>query len=258
MSAGCRRFEDRNVVVTGGGSGIGEAAVLRFAREGAKVIVADVDIDAAKRVAVSAESAGGVVRACDFDQSDAASIESLALTAERDGGADVICINAGVGAPTTAVVDVEPRDWDRIHAVNLRGAFLTAQRFVSLLRASTDPSVIFTASTAALRAHPGRLPYAASKGGLTALSRSLAVELGPEGIRVNAVCPGGTLTPLALSVARDPAYEAALDELRERIPLRRIAEPEDVAAAIAFLASEDARHITGVDLVVDGGQSVVP
>lgn len=220
-------------------------------------MVADVDEAAARALVDLLRAEKGEASAVAFDQGSIASIEAVATALEADGGVDVLCVNAAVGAPTTELAAVDPEAWDRIQHVNLRGAFLTVQRFVPLLGRSDAPAIVFTASTAAIKAHPGRLPYAASKGGLLALSRSLAVELGSLRIRVNTVCPGGTMTPLAASVG-GPDFAAALDELRSRIPLARIAEPEDVAAAMVFLASEDARHITGVDLVVDGGQSVRP
>lgn len=254
MTFGCRRFVGRTVVVTGGASGIGKAAATRFAAEGASVVIADADVESARAVAESVNDAGGGASAYEFDQGDMASIDSLAA-ALTGGRLHVLCVNAAVGAPSGPLAEVDVAEWDRIHAVNLRGAFLTVQRLLPLLARTPNPSVVFTASLAALYAHPGRLPYAASKGGLVALSRSLAVELAPDGVRVNAVCPGGTMTPLAASVATE-GYDAAVEQLRARIPLGRIAEPEDVAAALVFLASDDARHITGIDLVVDGGQSV--
>ena len=158
-------------------------------------------------------------------------------------------MNAGaVILPLTPLADTDPTEWDRVHSVNLRGAWLVARAAVPLMRRRGGGAIVFTASISGMRGHPGSGAYAASKAGVLGLSRSLAAEVAGDGIRVNCVCPGAVATPMG----------GTLEELEPfaRInPLGRVALPEDIAAAITFLASNDARHITGTELVVDGGIS---
>jgi NAD(P)-dependent dehydrogenase (short-subunit alcohol dehydrogenase family) len=242
------RFADCRVLVTGAASGIGRATALRFAAEGASVGVADIDLDGAIRVA---QDSGESAAALEFDQADEGSIDrALASWAAAADGLDVACINAGaVILPLTPLAETDPGEWDRVHGVNLRGAWLVARAVVPRMRARGGGAIVFTASISGMRGHPGSGAYAASKSGVLGLSRSLAAEVARDRIRVNCVCPGAVATPMG----------GTLEELERfaRInPLGRVAEPEDIAAAIAFLASNDARHITGEELVVDGGISM--
>jgi NAD(P)-dependent dehydrogenase (short-subunit alcohol dehydrogenase family) len=247
------RFAGLRVLVTGGASGIGRATALRFAAEGADVGVADIDAAGAERVAGEIRSADGSAVPLVMDQADEGSIEralgSWASTGP-DGGLDVAVINAGaVILPLTPLTEIEPADWDRVHGVNLRGAWLVARAAVPRMRRRGGGAIVFTASISGMRGHPGSGAYAASKAGVLGLSRSLAAEVARDGIRVNCVCPGAVATPLG----------GTLEELEPfaRInPLGRVALPEDIAAAICFLASNDARHITGEELVIDGGISM--
>ena len=245
------RFAGRTALVTGAASGIGRATAMRFAAEGATVGVADIDLEGAERVVGEIRAAGGPGQgsALLFDQADEGSIDR-ALAAWAPDGLDVACINAGaVILPLTQLADTDPAGWDRVHAVNLRGAWLVARAAVPLMRRRGGGAIVFTASISGMRGHPGSGAYAASKAGVLGLSRSLAAEVARDGIRVNCVCPGAVATPMG----------GTLEELEPfaRInPLGRVALPEDIAAAITFLASNDARHITGAELVVDGGISM--
>ena len=251
------RFAGLRVLVTGGASGIGRATALRVAAEGADVGVADIDAAGAERVAGEIRAADGSAEPLGFDQADEGSINRAMAAWPADGGAagaagglDVAVVNAGaVILPLTPLVDIGPAEWDRVHGVNLRGAWLVARAAVPQMRRRGGGAIVFTASISGMRGHPGSGAYAASKAGVLGLSRSLAAEVARDGIRVNCVCPGAVATPLG----------GTLEELGPfaRInPLGRVAESEDIAAAICFLASNDARHITGAELVVDGGISM--
>jgi len=239
------RFSGRSVLVTGAGSGIGAATAARFGAEGAAVLVTDIDGDAALDVAEGIRRAGGRADSRILDQSDEAAVAAFA--ASRDGlGLDIACINAGAVLPLNDIELTEPAAWDWINGVNLRGAYLVARAVTPLIRSRGGGAIVFTASITSFRGHPGSGAYATTKAGLLGLSRSLALELGVAGIRVNCVCPGPVLSRMG-GTAED------LRAVLPTIPLGRVAEPEDVAAAICFLASADARHISATELVVDGG-----
>jgi NAD(P)-dependent dehydrogenase (short-subunit alcohol dehydrogenase family) len=244
------------VLVTGAASGIGRSTALRFAAEGASVGVADIDPDGADRAVEEICAAGGEAQALRLDQSDGRSIDTaLAGWTGAADGLDVAVVNAGaVILPLTPLAAIDPADWDRVHGVNLRGAWLVARAVIPLLRTRGGGSIVFTSSISGIRGHPGSGAYAASKAGVLGLSRSLAAEVAREGIRVNCVCPGAVATPLG-------GTPEELEPFARINPLGRVALPEDVAAGIAFLASNDARHITGAELVIDGGismQAVLP
>jgi NAD(P)-dependent dehydrogenase (short-subunit alcohol dehydrogenase family) len=248
------RFAAQRVLVTGAASGIGRATAVRFAAEGADVGVADIDAAGADRVAAEIRGEGDRATAMTLDQADDASIAS-ALGAWAVDGLDVACINAGTAIlPLRPLSDTDPAEWDRVHAINLRGAWLVARAAVPLLHRRGGGSIVFTASISGMQGHAGSGAYAASKAGVLGLSRSLAAEVAGAGIRVNAVCPGAVATAMGGTVEE-------LEPFARINPLGRVALPEDVAAAICFLASNDARHINGADLVVDGGismKAVVP
>jgi NAD(P)-dependent dehydrogenase (short-subunit alcohol dehydrogenase family) len=244
------------VLIAGGATGIGLAAMRAFRRRGDSVLLADLNQDAAR--AAVAEHLPGPARAfrCDLSTVDgpAAAVDAAV---EFGGQLDVVFGNAGVliAAP---LAEWTVEQWDRTMAVNLRAPFLLAQRAAPYLERSELARLIFTASTGAFRGHAGMPAYAASKAGLLNLVRALADELSPSGIRVNCICPGWVDTPF-----NDPFWkhqtdpDEALAELVSRIPLRRQAEPEDLAGLVLFLASPDAAYITGQAIVIDGGYSAV-
>jgi NAD(P)-dependent dehydrogenase (short-subunit alcohol dehydrogenase family) len=244
------RFTDKIALVIGGNSGIGRAIAVGLAREGAHVFITGREPATLAQVQAELGPSATALRA---DMADPASLDPVVdAIRERHGRLDVLMVNAGVGgfAPVRAVT---PELWDSIHAVNLRGAFFATQRSLPLL--GRGGSIVITGSIGGVLAIPGNVAYAASKAGLRAVTRTLAVELVGEGIRVNMVSPGPTETPI---INRNPGMSAeAVAALRQRmtaaVPMKRMGEAEEVARAALFLASSDASFITGVDLYVDGG-----
>jgi NAD(P)-dependent dehydrogenase (short-subunit alcohol dehydrogenase family) len=233
-------------IVTGAGSGMGRATAIRLARDGYGVVVAE--IDAAQAAGVAAEIGEAAIPFA-VDVSEAAGVEALlAATLEHFGRLDAMVANAGVpdGAP---FLELDESTWNRVLDVNLKGVFLCGQAAArAMVAAGRTGAIVNVASTYAEVTERGAAAYSASKGGVRMLTKSMALELGPHGIRVNAVGPGWIRT--GMNPLDDPAQVA---ELEPTIPLGRVGLPEDVADVIAFLASEDARYISGQTLFVDGG-----
>lgn len=252
-----RGLAGKGVLVSGGTRGIGLAAVRRFADEGCRVHLlgpeqSDVR-EALQRLAGQGTVTGSVCDVADPDQVRTA----VAEAEDRAGPLTVLANNAGI-SNRAAFTDLTVAEWDRVIAVNLRGMFLMAQEFVRLMLDRQRPaSVVNMASTNALGGEEDYAHYNASKGGVLQLTRSMAVELGRHGIRVNALCPGYIDTPLNREIASQLPAGFVEQYAEERIPLRRVGTEEDVAAAYVFLASDEAAFITGSALVVDGGQLAV-
>lgn len=251
------RFGGSVALVSGGASGIGEAACRRLAAEGARVVVADIDDVRAAQVA---ESLGGVDAApVHLDVTEPDSVGAAIDFAEAEfGGLDVVVANAGLPC-AVPLEDLTLEQWNQAFAVNTSGVFLLAQAAVGLLRNSPAAAVVVTASLAGLHAMPrGQVAYCSAKGAAVSMVRALALELTAERIRVNSVCPGFVETPMLhrfLRQAHPDAVEraAALQAIGEAQTMGRICQPSEIAAAIAFLASSDASYINGVNLPVDGG-----
>ncbi|MCI3948775.1 MAG: 3-oxoacyl-ACP reductase [Acidimicrobiales bacterium] len=245
------RFEGKVALVTGAGGGIGLATARRFAAEGARVVCADLD-EATGRAA--AEEVGGTFVPVDVASEPA--VEAMfALAVDAYGGLDVSFHNAGISPPEDAsILDTDLDTWRRVQDVNLTSVYLCCRHAIPHLRARGGGAIVNTASfVAVMGAATSQISYTASKGGVVALSRELGVEFAREGIRVNALCPGPVDTPLLRELfAKDP--ERAARRL-VHIPMGRFAEATEVAAAAAFLASDDASFITASTFLVDGGIS---
>ena len=240
------RFGGKSVAVLGGNSGIGLAAARAFQHEGARVAVTG--RDEAKLAQVAAETGLLTVRSDLADVRD--SQQALSRIAAALGGLDTLFVNAGVGG-FAAVPEVTEQFWDGVHSVNLRGAFFATQAALPYLR--DGGSIVVTGSIGAVLALAGNAVYAAAKAGLRAVTRTLAVELLPRRIRVNMVSPGPIDTEIFKRGADPQQIEALRNHMRSAVPMKRMGEPEEVARAVLFLASEEASFITGVDLYVDGG-----
>lgn len=244
------RFTDKRVLVIGGNSGIGLASARRFAAEGARVAICGRD---PQTLAQAATQIGAGTLAVRADIAAVPEIDMLmAEVAGAFGGLDVLFVNAGIGAfvPLRAVTEA---DWDRVHGVNLRGMFFAVQKAVPLM--GRGGAIVLTGSIGAVKGIPGGSVYASAKAGVRALGRSLAAELVHEGIRVNTVSPGPVETPIIRrNIGLPPEAEHELRaQMIANIPMKRMGEPDEVAAAVLFLASDEASFITGVDLYVDGG-----
>lgn len=246
------RLKDRVVIVTGGASGIGAACARRYAAEGARVVIGDIDLPAARAVA---NEVGGAAALC--DHTDAGQCRALVeLALQRFGAVDALHNNAGSGW-TGRFEDMPPEKARWLLDVVVMGPILMTQAALPALRRSavpSGPSILFTSSGLGLHGRPMIAVYASAKHAVIGLMRSLALELGPEGIRVNAVCPGIVDTPLvrATTGGWGPTDEV-LERFRLSTPLRRVVQADDVAASAAFLLSDDARNLTGTALLVDGG-----
>ena len=249
------RLEGRNAIVTGAGSGIGRAIALGFAREGAGVVAADVNRDAADRTAAEIVAAGGRALGVVVDVADRASNEAmLAAALAQFDRVQILANNAGVSG-RAHFLDMSEEEWDRVLDVNLRGQFLCGQVVARHMAAQNGGSILNTSSQLAEgAANPNSSHYLASKGGSRMLTRAMAVDLAPHGIRVNALAPGLTVTGLTRDrLAADPGWR---DWALGRIPLGRLGEPEDLVGAAVFLASDESRYMTGASLVVDGGYTI--
>lgn len=249
-----RNLSGKTVVVTGGGGGIGGATCRRFAEEGAKVAVFDMNLEAAQKVATEIEAAGGVAKAFKCDITDRAAVDAaVAATEAALGPIDVLVNNAGwdVFKPFTKTV---PAEWEKLIAINLTGALHMLHAVLPGMAERKSGRIVNIASDAARGGSSGEAVYSACKGGLVALSKTLAREHARQNITVNVVCPGPTDTALLAGVAegaRDPAK--LLEAFRSAIPLGRLGQPDDLASAIAFFGSDDAGFITGQVISVSGG-----
>jgi NAD(P)-dependent dehydrogenase (short-subunit alcohol dehydrogenase family) len=248
-----RGLTDKGTFITGGSSGIGLETARRFLEEGARVHLCGLD-EGEVTAAVTSLRPLGDVSGTAGDVSSEVEVTRLVNEAARELGAiDVLINNAGT-ASKAPFLDLAVEEWDRVVAVNLRGMFLVAQAVAKqMVERRAEGVIVNMASTNALGGEAEYAHYNASKGGVLQLTRTMAVELGTHGIRVNCLCPGFILTPLNEALEDDAFATAYLDH----IPLGRLGRPEDVAAAFAFLASSDAAFIHGEALVVDGGQLAV-
>ena len=243
------RFDGRVVLITGAASGIGAATARRFASEGARLALGDIDDE--KLSAFAKELGGGAdVSHQRVDVAERAEVESFTEAAlARFGRLDVVFNNAGIGA-YGKVPDLDPDVWHRTIDVDLHGVFYGCRAAIPHLRRAGGGSIINTASISGLGGDSGLAAYNAAKGALVNFTRALAIDHAREGIRVNAVCPGAIETPLAAGILANPELA---DEYARRVPMGRVGKAEEIAGVVAFLASDDASYMTGAMVVVDGG-----
>jgi NAD(P)-dependent dehydrogenase (short-subunit alcohol dehydrogenase family) len=246
-----QRFAGKVAFVTGGASGLGRAAAERFAREGARVVVADIERARAEGVASQLPEAMTV----QVDTSDPRAVdEGFELALERYGQIDVLFNNAGIVGPQMPLHETTDEAWRQVMAVNSDGAFHVLRRGIEAMLAGNGGAIVNTSSSSGLAGKPNMTPYSFSKAGLVGLTRAAAIEYAAQGIRVNAVAPTAVMTELVAGhIARAPDPEAMRRLLETQTPIPGMPTPEDVAAVVAFLASDDARWITGHTLPIDGG-----
>ncbi|MDE2491479.1 MAG: glucose 1-dehydrogenase [Elusimicrobia bacterium] len=248
------RLEGKSCLITGAGSGMGRAATVRFAREGARVVACDLDLDAVRETVAMAEAAGGRALAVRADVSKESDVrEAVKAGVKAHGRLDVLYNNAGImPAGDHSVVDTDEAVWDKVLAVNVKGVYLVCKHGIPELLAAGGGSVINVASfVALLGCTVPQDAYTASKGALIALTKSLAVQFGPKRIRSNAICPGPIETPLLSAwLLKEPAEKA---KRLNRIPMGRFGKSEDVVNLALYLASDESSWTNGAALVVDGG-----
>ncbi len=252
------RLEKRVALITGGGNGIGRATVLRFAREGAAIAINDVDVGAAQNVKSEVERAGGRAFLVEADITRRDQVEAMVeAILKQFGRLDILINNAGINRDALTLRRKEgeikklgDEQWDAVLAVNLKGTFLCAQAAALPMMEQKYGRIVNTASTSAL-GNIGQANYAASKAGVIGLTKTLALEFARDGITVNAVAPGATHTRMT-----DGIPEKIRQNLVQRIPLQRMAEPEEIANVHLFLASDEASYITGQVIFVDGGVTI--
>ena len=250
------RLANKVAVVTGAGSGFGEGIAIRFAQEGARVVVNDIDADSADRVARAISDAGGQASAKPGDVTKDADVAALVAHALATfGDLHVVVNNAGVTHRNQPMLDVTEAEFDRIYAVNVKSLFLTARHAVPHFRSKRDGVFVTIASTAGVRPRPGLTWYNGSKGAAIVTSRSMAAELAPHNVRVNVINPvAGETALLAQFMGEDTPEMRA--KFVASIPLGRLSQPSDIATAAVFFASDEAAFITGACLEVDGGRCV--
>ncbi|WP_376794875.1 SDR family NAD(P)-dependent oxidoreductase [Thermogemmatispora sp.] len=256
------RLDGKVALITGAGSGIGEQIALLFARQGARVIVADLRPEAAQRVTEAIVAAGGRARALTLDVGEEDQVRAaMTGVAAHEGRLDILVNNAGV-SHVGNLLETSLEDWERVMRVNARGVFLCAREGVRQMLAQQPPGgvILNMASVAATIGVERRLAYSASKGAVLALTRTIAADYVKQGIRCNAICPGTVHTPFVEGyLARD--FAGREDEVRQQLharqPLGRMGRPEEIAAAALYLASDEAAFVTGSALVIDGGWTAI-
>lgn len=254
---GEKELKGKVALITGAGSGIGQAIALLFAKEGAKVVVADISETDGKKSVELIKKAGGEAVFVEGDISKAEVTRRIVETAvEEFGRIDILCNNAGIES-VGSVVDVSEEKWDKVINVNLRGAFLCSKYAIPKIIESGGGVVINMASVLGLIGSKGEAAYCASKGAIVSLTRAMALDFAFKNVRVNCICPGSVLTPTFRRVmATSGDYESSFKKNLEKIPLKRVAEPAEIAYAALYLASDKSSYVTGAALVIDGGWSI--
>ncbi len=252
------RFEGKRVIVTGAGSGFGEAIARRFADEGARVLLADVNLEGAERVAGEIAAAGGTGLAQAVNVAEEPQVEAMIQRAVDEwGGLDVLVNNAGYSHRQKLLWKISVEEFDAVFGVNVRGVFLGCKHAIPVMIEAGGGVIVNIASVGAIAPRPGVTPYNGTKGAVLTMSKGLALECARHNIRVNAVNPVAAETGFMKgATGQDELSEELKTNLVSTIPLGRLSEPTDIAAAVTFLASEDAEFITGTAINVDGGRTV--
>ena len=248
-------FQDKVAVITGAGNGIGRGTALLFSREGSRVVIIDIDEAAGRQTEGTIAGEGGQALFVRADVSRDGDVKAMVESVTQSWGRiDVLFANAAIQL-SKSLMDTQEEEWDRLHAVNLKGVFLCCKHVIEVMRKQKKGAIVITSSGHANVTYPNWSAYAATKGALIAFMRGVALDYAADGIRANCVLPGTTDTRLVqgyINESSDPG--ATRRHLIDRIPLRRFATPEDIGRAVLFLASDHAAFITGTSLIVDGGQ----
>ncbi|OHB80134.1 MAG: hypothetical protein A2V98_04075 [Planctomycetes bacterium RBG_16_64_12] len=254
------RLENKIAVITGSGRGIGLAGAAAFVREGAKVVLAEIDEDLGRRAEAALRESGGEATFVETDCSKPADVKSLvAQTRQLYGGLHVLYNNASIflAGDDGPVTEMAEATWQRVLRANLDSVFLSSKYAIPLILASGGGAIINTGSSASVMGIPGCDAYTAAKGATVSITRSMAVEYGPQGVRVNCICPAGVETEMVKASNLDnPDFDA--DFFFSRAPLRRFGRPEEIANLAVFLASEESSYLNGAIIRADGGITIAP
>lgn len=249
------RLESKTAFITGAGSGLGRAASLRFAKEGATIVAADIDIENAETTAEKVRDLGQDATAYEVDVTDTDTFTATVDATAEEFGLDIILNNAGISHGRSDMEEIGYEARDRVIDVNINGVWNGCQAAIPHFKSQGSGAIVNTASLAGVIGAPGLTAYSLTKGAVVNFTRAIAAELGPAGIRANAVCPAITETAMTRSDLTDEEWEEREELLSSQYPLRRLGQPSDIANAMLYLASDEASWVTGQALVVDGGFS---
>lgn len=251
------RLENKVAVITGAGSGFGEGMALRFAEEGAKVVVSDINPDSAKRVADDINAKGGNAIVDVTDVTVAEQVNAMADNSVKNfGRIDILVNNAGMPQRNGPMLDTDEATFQKIYDVNVKSIFLTSKAVVPVMLEQKGGNILNIASTAALSPRPGLVWYNSSKGAVLTMTKSMAIELAPQQVRVNALCPVIAMTGMTVEFMGGEDTPEIRDKFQSTIPIGRMNTPQDLANAALYLTSDEASFITGVAMEVDGGRCI--